>query len=101
MCSISLLNPLFYSETLQRESSRVSSRKQEEEDLELPFLDLDTVSEATSGFSAGNKLGQGGFGPVYKVTKKNFLSNSQIVCKKGKMFCSLSREHWLVDKKLL
>ncbi|AEE85321.1 unnamed protein product [Arabidopsis thaliana] len=55
-------------ETLQRESSRVSSRKQEEEDLELPFLDLDTVSEATSGFSAGNKLGQGGFGPVYKGT---------------------------------
>ncbi|EFH45829.1 predicted protein [Arabidopsis lyrata subsp. lyrata] len=55
-------------ETVQRESLRVSSRKQEEEDLELPFLDLDTISEATSGFSDVNKLGQGGFGPVYKGT---------------------------------
>ncbi|CAL9227034.1 unnamed protein product [Arabidopsis halleri] len=55
-------------ETVQRESLRVSSRKQEEEDLELPFLDLDTISEATSGFSDGNKLGQGGFGPVFKGT---------------------------------
>lgn len=71
---------------MQRESLRVSSRKQEEEDLELPFLDLDTISEATSGFSDVNKLGQGGFGPVYKVTNHSFLSNSQILPKNGKMF---------------
>ncbi|XP_024005536.1 G-type lectin S-receptor-like serine/threonine-protein kinase At4g27290 isoform X2 [Eutrema salsugineum] len=55
-------------EIAQRNTDRVSSRKQEDEDLELPFLDLDAVSEATDGFSDGNKLGQGGFGPVYKGT---------------------------------
>lgn len=67
---------------MQRESVRVSSRKQEEEDLELPFLDLEAISEATNGFSDGNKLGQGGFGPVYKVINHSYLSNSLIFCAK-------------------
>ncbi|XP_013598493.1 G-type lectin S-receptor-like serine/threonine-protein kinase At4g27290 [Brassica napus] len=55
-------------DTLQRDLDRVSSRRQEEEDPELPFLDLEVISEATCGFSDENKLGQGGFGPVYKGT---------------------------------
>ncbi|KAL1203052.1 G-type lectin S-receptor-like serine/threonine-protein kinase [Cardamine amara subsp. amara] len=55
-------------ETVQRDIDRASSRKQEEEDFELPFIDLDAIAEATDGFSDGNKLGQGGFGPVYKGT---------------------------------
>ncbi|KAG6527219.1 hypothetical protein ZIOFF_009314 [Zingiber officinale] len=38
----------------------------EEKDLDLPLFDLDTVLAATSNFAAENKLGQGGFGPVYK-----------------------------------
>ena len=34
---------------------------------EFPFIDLATIHEATDHFSESNKLGQGGFGPVYKV----------------------------------
>ena len=37
------------------------------EDLELPFLDLSTIARATDNFEINNKLGEGGFGPVYKV----------------------------------
>lgn len=37
------------------------------QNLEL-FFDLATIANATSNFSAGNKLGEGGFGPVYSVT---------------------------------
>lgn len=37
-------------------------------DLELPFFDLATVAHATDNFSVNNKLGEGGFGPVYKGT---------------------------------
>uniref|UniRef100_A0A2N9F8P9 non-specific serine/threonine protein kinase n=1 Tax=Fagus sylvatica TaxID=28930 RepID=A0A2N9F8P9_FAGSY len=36
------------------------------EDLELPFLDLSTIASATDNFAMNNKLGEGGFGPVYK-----------------------------------
>uniref|UniRef100_A0A830BTY6 Receptor-like serine/threonine-protein kinase n=1 Tax=Phtheirospermum japonicum TaxID=374723 RepID=A0A830BTY6_9LAMI len=36
------------------------------ENLELPIYDLSTVSKATNSFSDSNKLGEGGFGPVYK-----------------------------------
>ncbi|CAM8906305.1 unnamed protein product [Rhodiola kirilowii] len=35
-------------------------------DLDLPLFDMETVSKATSNFSVENKLGEGGFGPVYK-----------------------------------
>ncbi|KAL4619308.1 hypothetical protein ACB092_06G069700 [Castanea dentata] len=36
------------------------------EDLELPFLDFSTIASATDNFEINNKLGEGGFGPVYK-----------------------------------
>ena len=41
------------------------------EDIELPVFDLTTIANATDNFSRKNKLGEGGFGPVYKVKKKN------------------------------
>ncbi|PON49890.1 S-receptor-like serine/threonine-protein kinase [Parasponia andersonii] len=44
----------------------ISRNESEEEDLELPLFRLPTVSTATNNFSAYNKLGEGGFGPVYK-----------------------------------
>ena len=38
------------------------------EDPELPFYGLATIAIATNKFSSNNKLGEGGFGLVYKVT---------------------------------
>ncbi|CAA2977769.1 G-type lectin S-receptor-like serine threonine-kinase At4g27290 isoform X1 [Olea europaea subsp. europaea] len=37
-------------------------------DIELPLFDLSTISKATNNFSINNKLGQGGYGLVYKGT---------------------------------
>ncbi|KAE8724446.1 G-type lectin S-receptor-like serine/threonine-protein kinase RKS1 [Hibiscus syriacus] len=33
---------------------------------DLPFFDFSAIAAATNNFSTDNKLGQGGFGPVYK-----------------------------------
>ncbi|KAK4387024.1 G-type lectin S-receptor-like serine/threonine-protein kinase [Sesamum angolense] len=35
-------------------------------DSELPLFDLSVITKATNNFSMNNKLGEGGFGPVYK-----------------------------------
>ncbi|RID46130.1 hypothetical protein BRARA_I02812, partial [Brassica rapa] len=44
----------------------VLSRENKTEDLELPLMEFDTVAIATDNFSDANKLGQVGFGIVYK-----------------------------------
>ncbi|KAL6839220.1 hypothetical protein ACP4OV_030892 [Aristida adscensionis] len=36
------------------------------DDLDLPIYDYETIVAATEGFLTSNKLGEGGFGPVYK-----------------------------------
>ncbi|XP_055834138.1 G-type lectin S-receptor-like serine/threonine-protein kinase At4g27290 isoform X2 [Solanum dulcamara] len=36
------------------------------EDFELPLFPLSTITRATNNFSVNNKIGEGGFGPVYK-----------------------------------
>ncbi|PIN05590.1 Serine/threonine protein kinase [Handroanthus impetiginosus] len=48
-----------------RQTHRVESNM---EDLELPLFDLATILNATNYFSPQNKIGEGGFGPVYKGT---------------------------------
>lgn len=39
----------------------------ENEDIDIPIFDLSTIANSTNNFSIDNKLGEGGFGPVYKV----------------------------------
>jgi len=35
---------------------------------DLPLMDLASILAATGNFSKANKLGEGGFGPVYRVS---------------------------------
>ncbi|KAL4599912.1 hypothetical protein ACB092_11G161200 [Castanea dentata] len=41
-------------------------KKRGKKDVELPLFSYESVSAATNNFSDANKLGEGGFGPVYK-----------------------------------
>jgi hypothetical protein len=42
-------------------------REEDEKDIDVPYFDLDSILVATDNFSDANKLGEGGYGPVYKV----------------------------------
>ncbi|XP_062151857.1 G-type lectin S-receptor-like serine/threonine-protein kinase At4g03230 [Alnus glutinosa] len=41
-------------------------REDDKKGIDVPFVALATILAATDNFSEANKLGQGGFGPVYK-----------------------------------
>ncbi|THU61759.1 hypothetical protein C4D60_Mb07t26680 [Musa balbisiana] len=47
-------------------TERQNDEGTEAKDLDLPLFDLGTVTDATGNFSIESKLGEGGFGPVYK-----------------------------------
>ncbi|KAK4271411.1 hypothetical protein QN277_020111 [Acacia crassicarpa] len=47
-------------------SREYSSERNKMDDLELPLYDFNTLRMATNNFSESNKLGQGGFGTVYR-----------------------------------
>ena len=49
------------------------SSEERTQDMDLPMYDLSTIAHATNNFSSSNKLGEGGFGPVYKVNRSLIL----------------------------
>lgn len=54
----------------QRVKDLIDSRQFREDDkkgIDVPFFELKSILAATDYFSDTKKLGQGGFGPVYKV----------------------------------
>ncbi|KAI8010644.1 G-type lectin S-receptor-like serine/threonine-protein kinase SD1-1, partial [Camellia lanceoleosa] len=53
---------------LMHKSEQSYTNKTQKEDLELPLFDLTVIADSTNNFSINNKLGEGGFGPVYKGT---------------------------------
>ncbi|KAL8103361.1 hypothetical protein AgCh_027794 [Apium graveolens] len=71
---VSLIFPVYKKRKLHKEENlklnaeSVALTKLEHEDLELPSFDFKSIADATSNFSQEKKLGEGGFGPVYKGT---------------------------------
>lgn len=54
-------------EPTKNEQSDVKQRQKHKKEVEIPIFSFSSVSAATNNFSLSNKLGEGGFGPVYKV----------------------------------
>ncbi|KAJ1441978.1 putative serine/threonine-protein kinase [Sesbania bispinosa] len=51
---------------IRMSGSELERSEQYVDDLDLPLFDLSIISIATNGFSMNKKIGEGGFGPVYK-----------------------------------
>ena len=47
-------------------------QEEDEKGIDVPFYDLESIRVATNNFSDEHKLGQGGYGPVYKVISATF-----------------------------
>jgi len=60
-------------DAINEEMNTNNNMKEKEKDFELPLFSYESVSVATNNFSAVNKLGEGGYGPVYKV--RNIFSD--------------------------
>ncbi|KAH9792863.1 G-type lectin S-receptor-like serine/threonine-protein kinase [Citrus sinensis] len=54
-------------------------KEEEKQGIDLPFIDFESILAATDNFSEANKLGKGGFGPVYKA---KFPGGQQIAVKR-------------------
>ncbi|CAH9107977.1 unnamed protein product [Cuscuta epithymum] len=62
----------------RRHSKRNNSDKSNNGEFELPVFDLSTIKKATENFSIMSKIGEGGYGPVYK----GILDNGQEIAVK-------------------
>ncbi|BBH01871.1 protein serine/threonine kinase [Prunus dulcis] len=80
-------------------SSRKASRDSTE-DLELPLFDFDTIATATNNFSHTNKLGEGGFGPVYKanLTREEFIAVKRLSKDSGQGIEEFKNEVTMIAK---
>ncbi|KDO38917.1 hypothetical protein CISIN_1g0438202mg, partial [Citrus sinensis] len=61
-----LLAALILSNISEKTENNRETDQVQNMDLELPLFELATIANATDNFSINNKLGEGGFGPVYK-----------------------------------
>ena len=50
---------------------------------EFPCIGFGSILAATNNFSGSNKLGEGGFGPVYKVIGGNKMLGKRTISKIG------------------
>jgi hypothetical protein len=53
------------SQSFLRDSAKLDETRRKPD---VQFFDLSTINAATDNFSPSKRLGQGGFGPVYKVS---------------------------------
>ncbi|XP_059441324.1 G-type lectin S-receptor-like serine/threonine-protein kinase At4g27290 isoform X1 [Corylus avellana] len=63
MTIVALVSCIWKKKLKTQGTTKISHGK---EDMELPMFDLAAIANATDNFSNNKKLGEGGFGPVYK-----------------------------------
>ncbi|XP_065633225.1 G-type lectin S-receptor-like serine/threonine-protein kinase At1g11300 isoform X2 [Quercus suber] len=82
---------------LLEENKRGDIRKKE---VKMPLFSFTSVSAATDNFSDANKLGEGGFGPVYKgiLLKGDLVAVKRLSRRSGQGWEELKNEAMLIAK---
>ncbi|KEH19661.1 S-locus lectin kinase family protein [Medicago truncatula] len=85
------------SENIELEGGRGS---EDEDDLDLPLLTYSTLVTATDNFSIKNKIGEGGFGPVYKgrLASRQEIAVKRLSSDSGQGINELKNEVKLIAK---
>uniref|UniRef100_A0A7N0TQN3 Receptor-like serine/threonine-protein kinase n=1 Tax=Kalanchoe fedtschenkoi TaxID=63787 RepID=A0A7N0TQN3_KALFE len=78
----------------------ITGESQDGNGVEVPLLQFDTIAVATNNFSKENKLGQGGFGPVYmgKLPSGQEVAVKRLSVKSGQGFEEFKNEIILISK---
>ena len=58
-------NPVFYLDDSETQAADLVVG--DDKIVDVPYFSMESILAATDNFSDTNKLGSGGFGPVYKV----------------------------------
>lgn len=77
-CGMLIIGYTVKRKILRGKSGKYQNNEGREGDFELPYYSLAAIIEATSNFSQNNKIGEGGFGSVYKGT----LATGQVAMKR-------------------
>ncbi|TYI42237.1 hypothetical protein ES332_A01G084000v1 [Gossypium tomentosum] len=87
-------------EPTKNEQSGVKQLQKHKKEVEIPIFSFSSVSAATNNFSLSNKLGEGGFGPVYKgkLLKGNEVAVKRLSRKSGQGWNELKNEAVLIAK---
>ncbi|XP_021287422.1 receptor-like serine/threonine-protein kinase SD1-8 isoform X2 [Herrania umbratica] len=84
----------------KNEQSEVKGQGKQKKEVEIPLFSFSSISSATNNFSASNKLGEGGFGPVYKgrLLKGHEVAVKRLSRKSGQGWNELKNEAMLIAK---
>ncbi|KAK4256317.1 hypothetical protein QN277_009198 [Acacia crassicarpa] len=97
-CAILAMSFMILGLTLIARKSK--PRNSGKEVMDIPTFDLSVITKATDNFSTINKLGEGGFGPVYKGTLEDGqeLAVKRLSAKSGQGMEELKNEIVLIAK---
>ncbi|KAL7243990.1 hypothetical protein ACSBR1_016251 [Camellia fascicularis] len=73
-----LVSCIIWKRIKQARGSQLTIPFKDDENIDLPIFKIVTIANATNNFSISNKIGEGGFGPVYKGQ----LSTGQVIAVK-------------------
>ncbi|OMP04558.1 S-locus glycoprotein [Corchorus olitorius] len=93
-------NLLSFEYTTVSPAAPTRNEQSQDKEVEIPVFSFSSVSAATNNFSVSNKLGEGGFGPVYKgkLLNGNEVAVKRLSRKSGQGWDELKNEAVLIAK---